>query len=80
MKNQSFLSGFLAASCLFLLISASTKENQSTDVPRYHLAWQSANAEVTVYDAVTGELEIIKYGRINDDSNLKDLLQNGGKR
>jgi hypothetical protein len=75
MKNLNFITGFLAASCLFLLIGAAAKPSPNEEVPRYHITYQAGSGEATVYDAVTGEIELMKYAKVNDDSNIKDLLE-----
>ena len=75
MKNLNFLSGFLLAICLFFMISASTNSQQTEQIPRYHITHTGYNQKAYVYDAVTGELEIVNFDRINDNSTLKALLK-----
>ncbi len=74
MKNLNFVTGFLAASCLFLLISANTKTTPTEDVPRYHLTWTNAGP-VYAYDAITGKFKEIRYGRISKYSTIKEMVE-----
>ncbi len=72
MKYSNFITGFLLASCLFLLISANTKTGQSENVPRYHLTFGTGPI---IYDAVTGKYVRITPVELKESSNLKSFLE-----
>ena len=71
MKNLNFVTGFLAATCFFLLISANSKQNPTENMARYQLTIGGTGGYV--YDAVTG---YYKYtNKLGRSGNLEDLLK-----
>lgn len=74
MKNLKFVAGFLLASCLFLLINATTHSEQTEGVPRYHVL--QGYTRPIVYDAVTGK-KVSTTAKVleNDAVTLKQILE-----
>jgi len=75
MEYSKFIAGFILASCLFLLISAtSNNTNTADEIPRYHIAWLGGGGTQGVaYDAVTGECKQINWGEAKN-GNIKLML------
>jgi hypothetical protein len=76
MKNLDFLTGFLLASCLFLLVSANSKQTNTEQVSRYHVSFSDGFGSI-VYDAVTGKKKRVAMKDLKDETiTLKQHLEN----
>jgi predicted peroxiredoxin len=75
MKITQFLSGFLCAGLLFMMISA-TKDTEQADVGNYHISTIAAqtNLQYILYNSVNGEY-VTTNKSIGKHGNIKEFIE-----